>query len=219
MFEAAEGGHRISKVAYTRREPEVRAGLLVRQMHHWAALIFVGAIVIHLVRIFLTAAYRRPREINWVIGLTLLIVSMIAGFVGYSVPDDLLSGTGLRIAYSIVLSVPVIGGSLGFFVFGSRRPTDVVIPRLYGGHILLLPTLIPAPLGAHLAILGRPFPSHSPGPGRPIPAPRFVSGGGPTTLPGWRPPGCRSRRRKSLRCRREPQVEPPCRRCRRSHRR
>ena len=88
---------------------EVRAGLVMRQIHHWAALLFVAALVVHLARVFFTGAFRRPRELNWMVGLTMLILALLNGFFGYSLPDDLLSGTGLRIAYSVVLSVPVRG--------------------------------------------------------------------------------------------------------------
>ena len=88
---------------------EVRAGLLMRQVHHWAALVFVAAIVVHLCRVFFTGAFRRPREINWLIGIGLLLLALAAGITGYSLPDDLLSGTGLRIVYSVVLSIPFIG--------------------------------------------------------------------------------------------------------------
>ena len=145
---------------------KVPAGLFVRQTHHWAALVFIGAIVVHLLRIFFTAAYRRPRDINWIIGLTLLILAMIAGFVGYSVPDDLLSGTGLRIAYSVVLSIPFIGDWLAFVVFGSRVPSSVMIPRLYGLHIFVLPTCIAVLLAVHMALVWRQLHTNYPGPGR-----------------------------------------------------
>jgi len=95
---------------------DIRAGLVMRQIHHWAALVFVAALVAHALRVFFTGAFRRPREINWLIGTGLLLLSMAAGFTGYSLPDDLLSGTGLRIAYSIVLSVPVVGTWGAFLV-------------------------------------------------------------------------------------------------------
>ncbi len=88
---------------------DVRAGLLMRQTHHWAALVFVAAIVLHLCRIFFTGAYRRPREINWVVGVTMLVLALLNGFTGYSMPDDQLSGIGLRIIYSAVESIPVVG--------------------------------------------------------------------------------------------------------------
>jgi ubiquinol-cytochrome c reductase cytochrome b subunit len=134
---------------------DVRAGLVMRQIHHWAALLFLGAIVVHLVRIFFTGAFRRPREINWVIGLTLLLLGLANGFTGYSLPDDLLSGTGLRIAYSVLESIPLLGPWPAFLVFGGEFPSDDIISRLFVIHVLVVPALIVALLTAHLAILVR----------------------------------------------------------------
>jgi ubiquinol-cytochrome c reductase cytochrome b subunit len=132
---------------------EVRAGLVMRQIHHWAAVVFVAAIVAHLVRIFFTGAFRRPREINWMIGVTLLLLALFNGFTGYSLPDDLLSGTGLRIAYSIALSIPLVGTWIAFLVFGGEFPADQIIGRLFAIHIMIVPALIAALLAAHMAIL------------------------------------------------------------------
>lgn len=144
---------------------EVPAGLLVRQMHHWAALIFIAAIAAHLARVFFTGAFRRPREINWIIGVTLLALGMLNGFTGYSVPDDQLSGTGLRIAYSALLSVPLVGDWLAFILFGGRVPAQVTISRLYGLHIVV-PFLIMALLALHLMVVWRQKHTNCPGPGR-----------------------------------------------------
>ena len=134
---------------------DVRAGLVMRQMHHWTANVFIGAIVLHLCRIFFTGAFRRPREINWVIGVTMLILALFNGFSGYSLPDDLLSGTGLRIAYSLVLSVPVVGTWGAFLLFGGEFPSSQILGRLYALHIFIVPALIAGLLGAHLAIVWR----------------------------------------------------------------
>jgi ubiquinol-cytochrome c reductase cytochrome b subunit len=145
---------------------DVRAGLVFRQMHHWAALVFVAAIVCHLCRIFFTGAFRRPREINWIVGVTLLLLVIANGFAGYSMPDDLLSGTGLRIAYSLAMSVPVIGTWLAFLVFGGEFPATSIVSRLFIIHVLILPALIAGLIGAHLAILWRQKHSQFPGRGR-----------------------------------------------------
>jgi ubiquinol-cytochrome c reductase cytochrome b subunit len=145
---------------------DVRAGLVIRQMHHWAALLFLGAIVLHLCRIFFTGAFRRPRELNWIVGVSLLVLALFNGFTGYSMPDDLLSGTGLRIAYSIALSVPFIGSWLAFLVFGGEFPAAAIIPRLFVIHILFIPALIVGLLTAHMAILWRQKHTQFPGPGR-----------------------------------------------------
>ena len=132
---------------------DVRGGLLVRQIHHWAALIFVAAICMHMIRIFLTGAFRRPREINWMIGVTLFALACAEGFLGYSMPDDDLSGTGLRIASGIILSIPVIGTYLMFFLFGGQFPGTVWVHRFYIMHVFIIPGLLAALIGAHLAII------------------------------------------------------------------
>ena len=134
---------------------DVRAGLVMRQIHHWAALVFLATIVAHLCRVFFTGAFRRPREINWVIGVTLLILAIFNGFAGYSLPDDLLSGTGLRIAYSIALAIPVIGTWVAFLLFGGEFPAHDILSRLFVIHVLLVPAAIAILLTAHLAIVWR----------------------------------------------------------------
>jgi ubiquinol-cytochrome c reductase cytochrome b subunit len=158
MSEAYESTIRISF--------DVRAGLVMRQIHHWAANLFVAAIVAHLCRVFFTGAFRKPREINWIVGVTLLVLAIVNGFAGYSLPDDLLSGTGLRIAYSIALSIPVIGTWAAFLAFGGKFPATDIIERLFVIHILLVPLAIMALLGAHLGILWRQKHSQLPGRGR-----------------------------------------------------
>ncbi len=145
---------------------DVRAGLVMRQIHHWAALLFLAAIVTHLCRIFFTGAFRKPREINWVVGVTLLVLGLANGFTGYSLPDDLLSGTGLRVAYSFVLSIPVIGKWTAFLVFGGEFPAPDILRRLYVIHILLVPLAIIGLLSVHLAILWRQKHSQFRGRGR-----------------------------------------------------
>jgi ubiquinol-cytochrome c reductase cytochrome b subunit len=134
---------------------EVRAGLVMRQIHHWSALVFVAAIVAHMVRVFFTGAFRKPREINWMVGVTLLVLAIGMGFTGYSLPDDLLSGTGLRIAYSAVISIPFVGPYLGFLVFGGEFPTEGIISRLFVLHVMLLPALVIGLIGVHLGVLWR----------------------------------------------------------------
>ena len=134
---------------------DVRAGLVMRQIHHWAALLFIGSILVHMLRIFFTGAFRKPRELNWMVGLTLFLLALGNGFTGYSLPDDLLSGTGLRIAYSVLLSIPFIGPWSAFLVFGGEFPSDDIIPRLFVIHVLIVPALIVGLLTVHLAMLVR----------------------------------------------------------------
>ncbi|MDQ1486776.1 MAG: ubiquinol-cytochrome c reductase cytochrome b subunit [Actinomycetota bacterium] len=132
---------------------DVRGGLLIRQIHHWAALVFMAAIVAHCCRIFFTGAFRKPRETNWLIGVGLITLGILEGFAGYSLPDDLLSGTGLRIAYGIVEAIPLVGTYLGSFAFGGQFPGPDFIPRLFTIHILLVPGILLALITVHLLLM------------------------------------------------------------------
>ncbi|WP_414689738.1 cytochrome b [Nocardioides sp.] len=145
---------------------DVRGGLLLRQMHHWAAMLFIAAMMIHLLRVFFTGAHRKPRELNWVIGSLLLILGTLEGFTGYSLPDDLLSGTGVRAADGFIQAIPIVGTYIGFFLFGGEFPGDSIIPRLYTIHVLLIPGLLLALIAAHMLLLVYHKHTQWPGPGR-----------------------------------------------------
>ncbi len=132
---------------------DVEAGLLMRQVHHWAALIFIGAIAAHLARIFFTGAFRRPRELNYLIGIGLLMFALGEGITGYSLPDDLLSGTGLRIIDSVMLSVPFVGPWVASLFFGGEFPTPDILSRLFVFHVMLLPGLLVGGISVHLGLL------------------------------------------------------------------
>jgi ubiquinol-cytochrome c reductase cytochrome b subunit len=145
---------------------DVRGGLILRQIHHWAALLFLASMTIHMFRVFFTGAFRKPRELNWLVGLGLITLGLVEGFAGYSLPDDLLSGTGLRIAEAIMQSIPVIGTWVAFLVFGGKFPGTEIIGRLYIVHVLLVPGILAALIGAHLALLVRQKHTEFPGPGK-----------------------------------------------------
>jgi ubiquinol-cytochrome c reductase cytochrome b subunit len=133
---------------------QVKAGLLIRQTHHWAANVFVAAIVIHLGRVFFTGAFRKPRELTYVIGVLMLFTVLLEGYLGYSLVDDLLSGMGLAIGNSVALSTPIIGGNLGLAIWGGQFPGSAAFEsRMYIGHILIFPVLIGVMLSAHLALV------------------------------------------------------------------
>jgi ubiquinol-cytochrome c reductase cytochrome b subunit len=145
---------------------DVRGGLFMRQLHHWAALLFVAAIVVHLTRIFFTGAFRRPRETNWLLGVVMLVLALLMGVTGYSLPDDLLSGTGLRIISAILLSVPVIGTWAHFAVFNGDFVGEQIIGRFYIAHVLLIPAILLALIALHLLILVKQKHTQFPGAGR-----------------------------------------------------
>ena len=145
---------------------EIRGGLLMRQIHHWAALLFMVAIVVHLLRVYFTGAFRKPREFNWIIGVGLLTLGIVEGFLGYSLPDDLLSGTGIRIAEAIIQAIPVVGSYLAYFAFGGAFPGEAFIPRIYTVHVLLLPAIFLALITVHLMLVWYQKHTQFPGPGR-----------------------------------------------------
>jgi len=145
---------------------DVRGGLIIRQMHHWAALLFMASIIVHLCRIFFTGAFRKPRETNWLIGTTLLLMGMAEGFMGYSLPDDLLSGTGLRVISGAILSFPIVGTWLHYLIFGGDFPGTLIIGRFYILHVLVIPGLILALIGVHLLLVVKQKHTQWPGPGR-----------------------------------------------------
>ena len=145
---------------------DIRGGLIIRQIHHWAALLFIVAIQVHMLRVFFTGAFRKPREINWLIGAQLSMLALVEGFAGYSLPDDLLSGTGLRAAEGFMRSIPVLGSYVSFFVFDGPFPGEAIIPRLYSVHVLLLPAILVGLFTAHIVLVAVQKHTQFPGPGR-----------------------------------------------------
>ncbi|MFG6193679.1 cytochrome bc complex cytochrome b subunit [Nonomuraea sp. JJY05] len=145
---------------------DVRGGLLIRQMHHWAALMFVAGMMVHMLRVFFTGAYRKPRELNWIIGVLLLTLALAEGLTGYSLPDDLLSGAGLRITEGVAISLPLVGTYITFFLFGGEYPGEDVIARFYSLHILLIPGILLALISAHMVLMWVQKHTQMPGKGR-----------------------------------------------------
>ncbi|WP_431895077.1 cytochrome bc1 complex cytochrome b subunit [Nonomuraea sp. bgisy101] len=145
---------------------EVRGGLLMRQIHHWGALLFVAGMMVHMLRVFFTGAYRKPRELNWLIGVMLLTLALFEGLTGYSLPDDLLSGAGLRITEGVMISLPLVGTYITFFLFGGEYPGVDVIARFYSLHILLIPGILVALITAHMVLMWVQKHTQMPGKGR-----------------------------------------------------
>ncbi|HPV89196.1 MAG TPA: ubiquinol-cytochrome c reductase cytochrome b subunit [Ornithinibacter sp.] len=145
---------------------DIKGGLIIRQIHHWAALMFIVALTVHMFRVFFTGAFRKPREINWVIGTVLALLAIVEGFAGYSLPDDLLSGTGIRAMAGFVQTAPVIGTYLVYGIFGGPFPGEMIIPRLYSVHILLLPAILIGLFTAHIGLVFVQKHTQYPGPGR-----------------------------------------------------
>lgn len=145
---------------------DVRGGLLIRQIHHWAALVFLAAMMVHMMRVFFTGAFRKPREVNWLFGFLLLVLGTFTGFTGYGLPDDLLSGTGIRIAQGLIMSIPLVGTYISMFLFGGEFPGTDFVARFYSIHILLLPGIMLGLVVAHLILVVYHKHTQYPGPGR-----------------------------------------------------
>ncbi|MFF3463694.1 cytochrome bc complex cytochrome b subunit [Streptomyces sp. NPDC002619] len=145
---------------------DVRGGLLVRQLHHWAALVFVAAMLTHMMRHFFTGSFRKPREVNWLFGWTLLFLGLFEGLFGYSLPDDLLSGTGLRFVNGALLSVPIVGTYLSMFLLGGEFPGHDIVARFYSLHILLIPGVMTALVVTHVLLVVYHKHTQFAGPGR-----------------------------------------------------
>ena len=145
---------------------DVPVGLLMRQIHHWAALIFLAAITVHVMRVFFTGAFRKPRELNWLVGVGLVVLALSAGFSGYSMLDDLLSGTGLRVWYAFILSIPLVGHHLAFMLFGGEFGSVEIISRLFVVHVFVFPALIGGFLALHMGLIWRQKHTQFPGPRR-----------------------------------------------------
>jgi ubiquinol-cytochrome c reductase cytochrome b subunit len=145
---------------------DVRGGLLIRQAHHWAALVFVGSMLVHMLRVFFTGAFRKPREFQWLFGFLLLVLGMFGGLTGYDLPDDLLSGTGLAVVNGTILSIPIVGTYLSMFLFGGEFPGSELVARFNTIHVLIIPAIMVGLLVVHLILLLHHKHTQYPGPGR-----------------------------------------------------
>ena len=144
---------------------QVQGGLLIRQAHHWAALLLPAAIILQLLVSFFTGAFRTPRKTGWVLLFLILIVALVGGWSGYALPDDMLSGTGLRIVQGIVVGIPVVGAWASALLFGGSFP-GAIIEHLYPIHIVIVPVLLVALLWLRIRSGYARGPAQLPGPGR-----------------------------------------------------
>ena len=144
---------------------EVRGGLLVRQVHHWAALVLPASLVLQMLSTFFTGGFRRPRHWSWGLLALTFVLALAAGWSGYGLPDDPLAGTGLRIVEGIVIGVPVIGSWASFVAFGGEFPGHV-IERMYWLHVAVVPALLVIVLLLRLRLALRRQPAQFPARGR-----------------------------------------------------
>lgn len=134
---------------------DIGAGPLMRRVHRAASHLLIASTLLHFLRILLTGAFKRPREPNYHLGLLLLMLVIAAGWLGHSLPFDLASGTSLRIFYSVLLSVPLVGDPIAFWAFGGEFPTAQMVSRFFAFHALWLPIAITALIAVHLALVAR----------------------------------------------------------------
>lgn len=126
---------------------------LFRTVHAWSAHLLIASVVLHAMRIFFTGTYRKPRELNWVIGVVLLGLTLMAGFVGYSLPYDSYAVTATGVGYSIARSIPLVGNIAAELFFGGIYPTLGSLPRLYTIHVFIVPALLALVIGLHLLLV------------------------------------------------------------------
>jgi len=128
-------------------------GLLVRRIHHWSAQIMIAAVIVHMARIYFTGAYKKPRDVNWLIGAILLQVTILAAFLGYLLPFDEFAVTATSIGYQVFKSIPWIGATFSSLAFAGPFPNPHLVPRFFTAHVFLIPLLIVGLIGVHLMIL------------------------------------------------------------------
>ncbi|WP_173923279.1 cytochrome b N-terminal domain-containing protein [Agromyces sp. Marseille-P2726] len=144
---------------------DVPGGLLLRQAHHWSGLLLPASIIMQLLTTFFTGGFRRPRRAMWVLLFLIWIVALAGGWSGYALPDDMLSGTGLRITEGITLGIPVVGTWLKVLLFGGEFPGQI-IEHLYPLHVAVVPAVLIALVALRAFAGWRHGPAQFPGPGR-----------------------------------------------------
>ncbi len=139
---------------------EVRGGLLARQAHHWAALVLPASLMLQLFTTFLSGAFRKPRRGMWLLLFATFVLALAAGWSGYAMPDDMLSGSGLRIMHGIMLGIPVIGPGIAFLLFGGEFPGHI-LQTLYPLHVYVLPALLVVVVALRLRLAFTRGPMHT----------------------------------------------------------
>jgi cytochrome b-561 len=148
-----QGRHVPAAYASVRYIDTLPFGQVLRSVHHWAAHVMIAAAFLHFLSKFLTGAYKKPRELTWLLGVGLLVLVVIASFTGYALPDDAFAVTATRIGYGILDAVPWVGGWLAKVAMGGDYPTMHSLPRLQALHVFLFPVLIAALIGLHLLLV------------------------------------------------------------------
>jgi hypothetical protein len=136
-------------------ENEVRFGAAVRAIHHWAANGMIVLCVAHMLRVFIMGAYKKPRELNWVSGVTLLVLTLAFGFTGYLLPWDQRAFWATTVGTEIAASIPVIGQLALVFLRVGWDVADLTLSRFYGLHIIIVPLATVAFMLVHFMMVRR----------------------------------------------------------------
>lgn len=139
---------------------DVRGGLLLRQAHHWAALLLPASVMLQMLGVFFNGTFRRPRHLSWLLLAVTFLLALGAGWSGYALPDDLLAGTGLRIVEGILVGIPVVGTWATLVLFGGEFP-GIAIERMYWLHVAVIPAGLVGVLLLRLRLAARRQPAGS----------------------------------------------------------
>ncbi|MEM7483140.1 MAG: cytochrome bc complex cytochrome b subunit [Acidobacteriota bacterium] len=132
---------------------EAAFGWYVRGLHKWGATLMIAAVILHQMRVYFTGAYRKPRELNWMVGMTLLIATLMLGFTGYSLVYEQLSYWGATVGANMAAGVPLIGNLLQQMLLGGETYNEHTLSRFYVLHAAVLPMLIVILVMLHIALI------------------------------------------------------------------
>lgn len=132
---------------------EVRFGWFIRSLHRWSSSFMIVAVMLHMLRVFFTRAYRHPRQLNWMVGFLLLGVTLAFGFTGYSLVFEQLSFWGATVATNLAAAVPVVGGWLAYFMRGGPEVGGPTLTRFFIFHIGVLPLAAFVLVGLHIGLV------------------------------------------------------------------
>lgn len=132
---------------------EMPLGFAIRAIHFWSAMVMVAAVVLHMTRVYFTQAYKKPRELNWLLGVILFFLTLGLGYTGYILPWSQLSFWAGRIGLEMSISTPLIGKWIAGLLFGGVELGQATITRMYVLHVILLPLLTFGAAVAHVVIV------------------------------------------------------------------
>ena len=140
-----------NSIAFIMRD--LQFGFMLRSIHRWSAQVMVAAVFLHMLRVYFTGAYKEPRELNWILGIVLISLTMVFGYTGYLLPWDQLAFWAGQIGVEMALSVPLIGEWLAQLVFGGFTLTQATLQRMYLLHVFIFPFVVTILVAIHIGIV------------------------------------------------------------------